>query len=84
MKIEINWDPSEIDELTKLKTDLSEFQDIFIRMGTKKIDIAKDECLFIQSLKTLIETGDLVDELIQRAEWSEKEMKTQNNTPTQF
>jgi len=83
MKIELNWDQKDTDQLTKLKTDLDEFRDIFIRIGTGKIDLSKDECLFIQSLKTLIETGDFVDDLIETVEWSEKEMKTQNNTPTQ-
>ena len=83
MKIEINWNPSDIEELSKLKTDLDEFREIFIRIGTGKIDLSKDECLFIESLGTLIELTDLCDELIQMAEWAEKVMTTKINTPTQ-
>lgn len=75
MKIELNWNPSDIDELTKLKNDLSEFREIFQRIGVGKIDLSQDESLFKESLKTLIEMADLLDELCQMAQWKEEEMK---------
>jgi len=71
MKIVLNWNTHDIDELTQLKTNFNEFREIFQRVGTGKINLAKDEPLFIESLRTLIDCTDLIDELIEMAKKSE-------------
>jgi len=82
MKIELNWNSHDIDELNQLKTNFNEFREIFQRVGTGKINLANDEPLFIESLRTLIDCTDLIDELIEMAEKQQLDEITAAKQPT--
>lgn len=84
MIVEINWSKTDIDRLKLHKESFKEFQEIFIRIGAGKIDLSKDECLFVESLRTLIETRDLIDELVEMAEMTELAEMTAEKTANKY